>query len=153
MNYQSIGGSHLLTRISVGIFGVFILFVVGVSFGQQPPAENLEPVPAGTRTPELSEETKNDPLFQEIQRIVLQGVRPDNRGQTQGSVGIPTPNEVSVTDSISDARWHAVESILAAARMLEKDVSECIRRSDIEGASKLQAAIKNLRRQGMDLLR
>lgn len=139
--------------LRVGILGVFMLLVVGASFGQQPPTENLEPVPARTRTPELSDETKNDPLFQEIQRIVLQGVRPDNSGQTPGNVGIPTPKEISPIDSISDTRWHAIESILAAARMLEKDVFECTGRSDLEGALKFQAAIKNLRRQAMDLLR
>ncbi len=54
MKFQRIGGGLLLARLSVGILGVFILCVVGASFGQQPPAENLEPVPAGTRTPELS---------------------------------------------------------------------------------------------------
>lgn len=152
MKNQRIGGSLLLARIGVGILGVFILVVVRASFGQQPPAEKLEPIPAITRTPELSDETKNDPLFQEIQRIVQQGVRPDNSGQTPGLVSISTTNEISPIDSISDARWHAVESILAAARMLELDVSEYSRRSDIEGASKLRFAIKNLRRQAMALL-
>ncbi len=153
MNYQRIGGSLLRARLCIGILGVFNMVVVGASFGQQPPAENLDPVPAGTRTQEISDETKNDPLFQEIQRIVVQGVRPAKSGQTQGSVSIPTPNGFSPIDSISDARWHAVESILAAARMLEKDVVECTRRSDPEGALKLHAAIQNLRRQAMDLLR
>ena len=153
MKNQRIGGSLLLARIGVGTLGVFILVVVRASFGQQPPAEKLEPIPAITRTPELSDETKNDPLFQEIQRIVLQGVRPDPSGQALGSVRVPTPIENSPIDSISDARWHAVESILAAARMLEMDVFECKRRNDVEGTLKYQAAIKNLRRQAVDLLR
>ena len=153
MIYQWIGRSVLRARLSVSILGVFILAVVGASFGQQPPVKSEDPVRAGTKALDLSDETKNDPLFQEIQRIVLQGARPDNRGQAPGSVSSPLTHEDTPIDSISDARWHAVESILAAARMLEMDVFECKRRNDVEGTLKYQAAIKNLRRQAVDLLR
>ncbi len=158
MNFQRIGGSLSVSRLCVGILCVCILYVVGASFGQQLPVEIIEPNPigtlpqAGTLPQGLSDETKNDPLYQEIQRIVLQGVHSDNNGQALGRASAQIPKD-SAIDSISNARWHAVESILAAARLLEKDFLECVRRGDVESASKLQVTIKNLRRQAMELLR
>ena len=130
----------ICNRVCVGIIGFVLLGLVfagafGASWAQLPIAPR-DP-------PELVPDFKNDPLFQEIQRIVIEGDKSTERN------AIPTLPSMG---SISNDRWHAIESILAAARMLEKDVSEYSRRSDLEGASKLLATIKNLRAQAHELL-
>lgn len=84
----------------------------------------------------------NDPLFLEIKKIVQQGSTPSASAAPQNTQ----------TDSMSNSRWHAVESILAAARMLEQEVAENIARDDVEGATKTQRAIRSLRAQALELL-
>ncbi len=84
----------------------------------------------------------NDPLFLEIKKIVQQG-------STPSAAAAPSNTQ---TDSISNSRWHAVESMLAAARMLEQDVAGCIARNDVEGTTKTQRAIRSLRAQALELL-
>ena len=95
---------------------------------------------------------KSDPLFQEIQRMILRGntdrLAPSSPATQENKTG-SNPSD----DLISSARWHAVESILAAARMLEEDVASSLRRSDLEQASKTGNAIRALRGQALDLLR
>ena len=150
----------ICNRVCVGIMGSVLLGLViagalGNGVAQQPlrlpdPPELLPTEALPKLSPQvLSEDYKSDPLFQEIQRMVLQGDEPNHPKAIAGSA--ITPNE-SQFDLISSDRWHAVESILAGARMLENELSTCIRRSDFEGASKLQAAIKNLRVQALELL-
>ena len=98
-----------------------MLCAFGVSIQQLPPQESLpksqqETVPPAVAPP-LSvpvEDYTNDPLFLEIKKIVQQGSTP--------SAAVAPSN--TQTDSVSNSRWHAVESILAAARMLEQDVAE-----------------------------
>ena len=150
----------ICNRVFVGVMGsallgLFIAGVLGSSWAQQPLrlpvlTELLPTEALPNLSPQvLSEDYKSDPLFQEIQRIVLQGDKPNpSKGITGSAI---EPNE-SHFDLISTERWHAVESILAGARMLENDLSNCIRHSDLEGASKVQAAIKNLRVQALELL-
>ena len=132
--------------IGFGLLGLIIAGAISNSWAQQQlpipdPTEFLPTEALPKLSPQvLSEDYQSDPLFQEIQRMVLHGDKP---GPSKGE---------SPFDSISSDRWHAVESILAAARMLENDLSTCVRHSDLAGASKLQAAIKNLRVQALELL-
>ena len=150
----------ICNRVCVGIMGSVLLGLIiagalGNSWAQKPlrlpdPPELLPTEALPKLSPQvLSEDYKSDPLFQEIQRMVLHGDKPNRPKGIAGSA--IAPNE-SQFDLISSDRWHAVESILAGARMLENDLSNCIRRSDLEGASKVQAAIKNLRAQALELL-
>lgn len=147
-------------RLFVGIMGsvllgLFLAGALGNSWAQQPlrlpDATQLPPTETSSKlSPQVPiEGYKNDPLFQEIQRIIFQGDKPR---PSEGIASSDIERKESLFDSISSDRWHAVESILAAARMLENDLSTCIRRSDLAGASKLQAAIKNLRVQALELL-
>jgi hypothetical protein len=144
----------ICNRTSVGIIGFVLLGVVIVgAFGTSSAQQPFAPVDP----PELVPDFKNDPLFQEIQRIVLEGGKSTQRNAIPtlpskglgGSSSLPTEFKI---DMISNDRWHAIESILAAARILENEESECIRRSDLEGASKTHTAIKNLRAQAYELL-
>jgi len=138
-----------------GLLGLIIAGALSSSWAQQPlpladPPEFLPTEALPRLSPQiLSEDYKSDPLFQEIQRMVLQGDKPRPSKGIAGSAIAPNPSQF---DLISSDRWHAVESILAGARMLENDLSTCIRRNDHEGATKLQAAIKNLRVQALELL-
>ncbi len=126
-----------------------MLCAFGVSIQQLPPQESLpksqqETVPPAVAPP-LSvpvEDYTNDPLFLEIKKIVQQGSTP--------SAAVAPSN--TQTDSVSNSRWHAVESILAAARMLEQEVAESIARNDAEGAAKTQMTIRSLRAQALELL-
>lgn len=159
----------IYNRMCVGVIGLVLLSLVivgafGISLAQQPFALSDPPERATADTlPEIpppvvsSQDYKNDPLFLEIQRIVLEGDKSTQRNAIPGlpSQGVrdsaPVSTEFKI-DLISTDRWHAVESILAAARMLEKDVLACSRRGDFEAASKLHATIKNLRAQAFKLL-
>ncbi len=164
----------IYNRMCVGVVGLVFLSLVivgvfGISWAQQPmpfsdpPGRDtadifLEiPPPVAPLSVVPPQDYKNDPLFQEIQRIVLEGDKPTQRNAIPGrpSQGVrgsaPLSTEFKI-DLISNDKWHAVELILAAARKLEKDVSECSRRSDLEGASKLHATIKKLRAHAIELL-
>ena len=148
-----------IAKFCLGLIGVGGLYVVGASFAQQPPVTGglslptppaTDAAPTETLKPIPSEDHKNDPLFQEIQRMILGGGSPLNLNSFDTA---PLQQKAAANiDSISVSRWHAVESILRAARNLEKDVRGCIQRSDLDGASKLQVSIKNLRTQAMELL-
>ena len=133
--------------------------------------QSSDPIPIRTIPVPASEDYKNDPLFQEIQRLMLKSdVSPTNGNDVvhggsasngNGSQPRSLESETSQVstrsgtniDSISDARWHAAESILSAARMLEKDVAESVKRGDIESTSKNLHVIKKLRTQVLELLR
>jgi hypothetical protein len=132
--------------VCVGIVGVFMILT---SFGQQPfktdslPVDSLPEVPA-----ETSADYKNDPLYQEIQRQML-------RGSAFGKGGISSsvnPVRTKRIDEITDVRWQAVESILFAARMLEKERQGFVDRNELDEASRLQAVVKSLRLQALELL-
>ena len=164
----------IYNRMCVGVVGLVLLSLVivgafGIGSAQQPlplsdpperaTADTLPEIPPSVvPTPVVpSQDYKNDPLFLEIQRIVLEGNKSTQRNAIPGLPlqgvrdSAPLSTEFKI-DLISNDRWHAVESILAAARMLEKDVSECRRQSDLEGTSKLHATIKNLRAHALELL-
>lgn len=144
------GLSHPIFQLGLGTASLGLLCAFGVSIQQQPPQEGSPKSQQETVPPPLvelprptpGEDYSNDPLFQEIKKIVQQGSTP--------SMAATSPN--TPTDSISNSRWHAVESILAAARVLEKEVAECIERNDVEGAAKTQRAIRSLRTQVFELL-
>ena len=148
-----------IAKFCLGLIGVGGLFVVGASFAQQPPVTSglslptppaMDAAPTETLKPTQSEDHKSDPLFQEIQRMILGGGSALNLNSFETA---PLQQKTAAnTDSISVSRWHAVESILRAARNLERDVLDCFQRGDLDGASKLQVAIKNLRTQAMELL-
>ena len=138
------------------VLGLVVVCALGTGWAQQPlslpdPPEHpsIQALPKALLPQAPSEDYKSDPLFQEIQRIVLQGETPASTGVVVGS---PIPPKESRIDLISNDRWHAIESILAGARMLENEATECVRRSDFEGASKTQKAVKNLRLEAMELL-
>lgn len=145
------GLSQSLVQVGLGTITVGLLCAFGVTVQQPLPLEALpitqqESVIVPAFPPQQTAQTedfKNDPLFLEIQKIVQAG--------STTSAGIGPTN--TTTDSISNSRWHAVESILAASRMLEQEVAECITHSDVEGAAKVQRAIRTLRAQAMELLR
>ena len=144
------GLSHPLFQLGLGTASLGLLCVFGVSIQQQPPQdgppksqqETVPPPHVELPRPIPGEDYSNDPLFQEIKKIVQQGSSPP--------AAVTSPNKP--TDSISNTRWHAVESILAAARVLEKEVAECIERNDVEGAAKTRRAIRSLRSQALELL-
>lgn len=148
------GLSQSLVQMGLGTISLVLLCAFGVSVQQPPtPQEALpnvqqEAVAAPNVTPPLNvptippDDLKNDPLFLEIQKIVRAGSTP---------TGAKVPSSIP-TDSMSNARWHAVESILAAARMLEDDVAELVKRDDVEGAAKTRKTIQSLRAQALDLL-
>ena len=151
----------IYNRVSLGIVGFVLLGLVvvgalGTSWAQQPfsppdppelpPAEALSSA-AIPQTP--SDDYKNDPLFQEIERIVRQGQMP---APSKVVVNSPIPPKDSRIDLISNDRWHAIESILAGARKLENELTDCVRRNDMEGASKIQKVIRNLRIEALELL-
>ncbi len=131
-----------------------LLMIARAGFGQQP--QNRLESPLENPIAASSEEYKNDPLFQEIQRLLLKEVKPNDFEGTE-TPNPPlqrphTPNIEVEIDSISDARWHAIETILSASRSLEKSRNACAQQNDLVGAAKTQTAIRLFRTQAADLL-
>ena len=152
-----------LAKSTLGIFGIMTISLVAWCVAQQSEPKNdalrlpspslqLPSVPSLESPQPMVNDPKSDPLFQEIQRMILRGntdrLAPSSPATQENKTG-SNPSD----DLISSARWHAVESILAAARMLEEDVASSLRRSDLEQASKTGNAIRALRGQALDLLR
>jgi hypothetical protein len=150
------GLSQSVFQIGLSTLSLGLLCAFGVSVQQLPPQEaptktqpeplippTVAPQPNAPTADHPTEDHRNDPLFLEIQRMVLAGSAPT-------AANVPSN---TTTELISNSRWHAAESILAAARILEQDVAECIARSDIEGGARSQKAILALRLQAMQLLR
>lgn len=96
-------------------------------------------------TPNQPADVKSDPLFQEIQRMILKG--------NTGAATTDKTQQESHASSISQAKWHAVESILAAARVLEADVADSVQHQALDQAAHTQAIIQNLRIQALELLK
>ena len=149
LKLRRLGLSHPLFQLGLGTASLGLLCAFGVSIQQLPPQETLPTSqqetapPAVVPTPSAPvEDYQNDPLFLEIKKIVQQGSSP---------AAAFSPSNTQ-NDSVSNSRWHAVESILAAARMLEQEVSESIARNDAEAAAKTQRAIRSLRVQALELL-
>ena len=107
-------------------------------------------MPNGILQPVLNADYKSDPLFQEIQRLMTKA---DGKVSGMNPLGNVDSNQPSPqVDSISDARWHAVETLLSAARTVSKDHSVCLQQEDQIGAVKTQSVIRVLRSQALDLL-
>ena len=150
-NVSRSGLSHSLIQVGVGLISAGLMFLFGVVAQQQLSPQELttkspleaKDTPTGPTLPPISKEDfKSDPLFLEIQKIVQAG----------GIASVGSVPKNNSAESISNSRWYAVESILTASRTLEQDVAECIQRSDIEGAARLQRSIQNLRAQALQLL-
>ncbi len=152
-----------LAKSTLGIFGIMTISLVAWCVAQQSepkndalrlPSPSLQ-LPSGPslESPQsMVGDPKSDPLFQEIQRMILRGntdrLAPPSPATQENKTGSNASD-----DLISSARWHAVESILAAARMLEDDVASSLRRNDLEQAIKTGNAIRALRGQALDLIR
>lgn len=142
---------------AVGLITLALLgrSLVGFTIAQQP--ELIPPVYSGLPDrPTVDADSfippsldpKSDPLFQEIQKMILNGGRAT--GGANGSDQLPANGMGEV--AVSSARWHAVELTLNAARLLEKDLFDCLLRSDLDEATKTQRTIKALRSQAVQLL-
>ncbi len=152
-----------LAKSTLAIFGIMTISLVAWCVAQQSepkndalnlPSPSLQ-LPSGPslESPQpIVNDPKSDPLFQEIQRMILRGNAERLAPPSPETQEIKTGSNPS-DDLISSARWHAVESILAAARMLEEDVASSLRRNDLEQAMKTGTAIRALRGQALDLLR
>jgi hypothetical protein len=145
------------SSIIAAILGLAMLCATTASFGQQLPKTGV-PINGNLLDQPLapSDEFKKDPLFQEIQRMVLEGGNAfSGKNLPNGAVVELNPsavkNEVSI-ESISDARWSAIETLLSAARTLQEVRAECIRQGDQVGEAKAQAIVRILRCQAMELM-
>jgi len=137
-------------KAAIGLVAVGLVYLFGTTVAQQPlPSKDLGPP---VQLPPLppTVDYKNDPLYQEIHRIYLNG----SNSLAQPPSGPPrtSTNSEPRVNSISNARWHAVESILAAARTLETEVTDRTIQNDVPSATKTQAAIDILRGQALELL-
>ena len=152
-----------LAKSTIGIFGMMAISLVAWCVAQQSePKSDALPLPLpylqlpsiqSLESPQpIANDPKSDPLFQEIQRMILRGNTDRLATPSPATPENKTGSNPS-DDLISSARWHAVESILAAARMLEDDVASSLRRNDLEQAMKTGTAIRALRGQALDLLR
>jgi hypothetical protein len=125
------------------------------------PFDASAPTSASRQEPPL--DAKSDPLFQEIQRLILekQAMAHLTLGPTANSPSGPAPqgsqlssgtNSADAFPTISNSTWHAAESILAAARMLEQDVENFVKQKKFDEAARIHAIINHLRTQARQLL-
>jgi hypothetical protein len=107
--------------------------------------------PHAAPAPAPDSDMQADPLFLEIQKMILNGGK--GKPHSKNANGAPESLEpkLQVVD-ISSHRWNAVESMLHAARLLELDAAAKLEDGDMEQASNAKAMSKQLRRQCLDLL-
>ncbi|MEQ1824923.1 MAG: hypothetical protein ABL921_03225, partial [Pirellula sp.] len=147
--------------------GAFCLCLLAWSTAQPPqsattpvealPVQSNSPAPQSPPSPALGPAALNfddhraDPLFQEIHRMLLKS------SATTSAPWVPSPGgnrsiNDSALDSISSYRWHAIESILVAARHLEQDAAYQLQCNNLDRAKKTSEAIKKLRQEVLELL-
>ncbi len=108
------------------------------------------PLP-GAPVPAPGSDMQVDPLFLEIQKMILHGGK--SKPHSKNANGAPESLEPELqVEDISSHRWNAVESMLHAARLLELDAAAQLEAGDLEQASKAKAMSKQLRRQCLELL-
>jgi len=151
---------------SVGVLFILTVSLVALGIARQQSEDLTEQVVLPAFSPPLPTipslesppppepiDPKRDPLFLEIQKMILNGnskpplVPPPN--MPSESLGGQPPSDGA---TVSSTRWHAVESILAAARLLEQDIALSLQKNDMEQAIKTGDTIKRLRHQAMELL-
>ena len=106
---------------------------------------------APTPAPPLDSDMKADPLFLEIQKMIQDG---NKKGLHSIRPEVATDAYVSENQAVSFSshRWNAVESMLQAARLLDRDAAAQLEASDLAQASKSKEMSKRLRLQCLDLL-
>ena len=113
--------------------------------------KNVPKPVAPTPAPPLDSDIKADPLFLEIQKMIQDG---NKKGLHSIRPEVATDAYVSKNQAVSFSshRWNAVESMLQAARLLDRDAVALLEASDLTQASKSKEMSKRLRRQCLDLL-
>jgi hypothetical protein len=105
-----------------------------------------------TPGPQPTVDPKSDPLFHEIQRMLLEG-KSFSLGTSSSPVLAPTTRSELPTAPIPpSSRWKAVESMLTAARLLEAESAIELQRNSPDTAKKLNETVEMLRRQALALL-
>jgi hypothetical protein len=85
---------------------------------------------------------EKDPVFQELKKAFLQAPS-DPKSQ-------PSPSEPRIH---SNDRWHAVENLLKAARLLESDARQQMERNEVEECNRTLQTIQSIRAQAIELLK
>jgi type IV secretory pathway VirB10-like protein len=107
--------------------------------------------PHAAPAPAPNSDMQADPLFLEIQKMILNGGKSKPHSKSDNVAPESLGPELQVED-ISSHRWNAVESMLHAARLLELDAAAQLEDGDMEQAANAKAMSKQLRRQCLDLL-
>jgi hypothetical protein len=98
--------------------------------------------------PSESTDPSKDPLLKAIQNIMSEGNRPQLRYPGEQ----PALRTSDHSSSMSSARWHAMELILQAARLLEEDLAHDQKQADTDSLSKTKAMIRDLRTQASNMI-
>jgi hypothetical protein len=85
---------------------------------------------------------EKDPVFQELKKAFLQA---SSEPKSQPSQSDPKLH--------SNDRWHAVENLLKAARLLESDVRQQMERNEFEACNRTLQTIQSIRAQAIELLK
>jgi hypothetical protein len=85
---------------------------------------------------------EKDPVFQELKKAFLQA---SNEPKSQPSQSEPKQH--------SNDRWHAVENLLKAARLLESDARQQLERNEVEECNRTLRTIHSIRAQAVELLK
>jgi hypothetical protein len=85
---------------------------------------------------------EKDPVFQELKKAFLQA---SNEPKSQPSQSEPKLH--------SNDRWHAVENLLKAARLLESDARQQLERNEVEECNRTLRTIHSIRAQAVELLK
>lgn len=88
------------------------------------------------------EQLEKDPVFQELKKAFLQ----------TPSEPKPQPSQ-SEPKLHSNDRWHAVENLLKAARLLESDARQQMERNEVEACNRTLRTIQSIRAQAIELLK
>ena len=141
----------LVLCVTVSIFGpllVYQLIAQDIPY-QSPISPSLEQV---RRAKEQSDDVppplqsqsqlEKDPIFQELKKAFLKA---PSELKAQPSQSEPKPH--------SNDRWHAVENLLKAARLLESDASQQMEHNEVEECSRTLRTIQSIRSQAVELLK
>lgn len=85
---------------------------------------------------------EKDPVFQELKKAFLQA---PSEPKSQPSQSEPKLH--------SNDRWHSVENLLKAARLLESDARQQMERNEVEACNRTLQTIQSIRAHAVELLK
>ncbi|XZE18410.1 hypothetical protein SH449x_003702 [Pirellulaceae bacterium SH449] len=130
----------LMAFIGGGLCGA--AWISGVRAGDDEPVPTQisgQTDPTNSTNSPIPVDIASDPVFRELSKAFLRSNQAENEIRYSPS-------------STSDTVWHAIESALSTAKLLEAEEARLKAQGELEKASQIRDAINGIRMQGVKLL-